>query len=630
MTHDFKENLIDLLAEQAHFTREQADALIEIPPNPSLGDYAVPCFVLAKELKKSPALIAQELAENLESAFFERFEAKGPYLNAFINKTAFIKDIFNASLEPTQLADDAKRRIIVEYMNANPNKPLHIGQARNICIGDSMIRLFRSVGNTVHGVNYGDDSGVNVGYNIVGHLHYGMPVETEKKFDHYCGEIYTQMRTKDDDPTFKKQLSAVLKDVEEGSNTKVTTLHEEYTRKCTIAQFESCWNMNAYFDLINWETDILRLRFFEDTIEKLKEKKHITYATEGDAQGCWILDLTDIDEFKGLKTPYQILIKSDGVATYAAKDIVYALWKLGFLDKDFYYRPFVTQPNERTIYTTQSTSEGAVKTTFGSYDLALSVIDNRQSHEQKVVKQGLKLLGFTDENYKDYVHLPYGVVYLTPETLLTFGFELSDEEKNEKRLPFSSRKGWFITIDDTLALLKKKAYQESKKRNPDRSEEWLRDVAQAIAIGSFRFFLTKFDLNRDITFDIDAALDMEGETGAYVLYSYARIKNIFRQGDVDVTAADPQELTEDIEFQIAKKISEFESVVAEAQRNYAPNLVCRYAIDLCQLFNSYYASVPVLKAEEHIRNARLALLEKLAQTLAQTMHLIGMIPLERM
>ncbi len=628
--HDFKEKLIDLLVTQAHFTKEQATSLIEIPPTPTLGDYAVPCFVLAKELKKNPTAIAQELAQNLESAFFERFEAKGPYLNAFINKSAFIKEILSQSNEPTQLNDEQRRRIIVEYMNANPNKPLHIGQARNICIGDSMIRLFRSVGNTVHGVNYGDDSGVNVGYNIVGHLHYGMPVETDKKFDHYCGEIYTQMRAKDDDPTFKKQLSAVLRDVEEGTNTKVTTLHEEYTRKCTIAQFESCWNMNAYFALINWETDILRLRFFEDTIERLKEKEHITYATEGDATGCWILDLTDIEEFKGLKTPYQILIKSDGVATYAAKDIVYALWKLGFLNKDFYYRPFIKQPNDEMIYTTQSTPDNAVKTAFGSYDLALSVIDNRQSHEQKVVKQGLKLLGFTDTNDKEYVHLPYGVVYLTPETLTTFGFELSDDEKKEKRLPFSSRKGWFITIDDTLELLKKKAYHESKKRNPDKTDEWLQNVAHSIAIGSFRFFLTKFDRNRDITFDIDAALDMEGETGAYVLYSYARIKNIFSQDNVTAESLQPHYLTQDIEFQIVKKISERESVVSEAQRTYAPNLICRYAIDLCQLFNSYYASVPVLKADSDVRDARLGLLEKLADTLAQSMRLIGMIPLERM
>ena len=95
-------------------------------------------------------------------------------------------------------------------MSANPNKPLHIGQARNVCIGDSVRRIYEYLKYDVTSADYGDDSGVNIGYNIVGHLFYGIPVETEKKFDHYCGEIYVKMRKLEEDPIFTKRLSETL------------------------------------------------------------------------------------------------------------------------------------------------------------------------------------------------------------------------------------------------------------------------------------------------------------------------------------------------------------------------------------------------------------------------------------
>ena len=113
---------------------------------------------------------------------------------------------------------------------------------------------------------------MNVGYNIVGHLYYGIPITSEKKFDHYCGEIYTQMRAKDEDPEFKKLLSETLLKIEEGKDPDIYSIHQEYTKECATEQIKTCWRMGASFDIINWETDILHMKFFAEAIDLLKDK----------------------------------------------------------------------------------------------------------------------------------------------------------------------------------------------------------------------------------------------------------------------------------------------------------------------------------------------------------------------
>ena len=157
-------------------------------------------------------------------------------------------------------------------MSANPNKPLHIGQARNVCIGDSVRRIYEYLKYDVTSADYGDDSGVNIGYNIVGHLFYGIPVETEKKFDHYCGEIYVKMRKLEEDPIFTKRLSETLLKIEEDTDPEIKKLHQKYTQDCTHQQMVSCRRMGAYFELVAWETNILHLKFFTEAMDILKEK----------------------------------------------------------------------------------------------------------------------------------------------------------------------------------------------------------------------------------------------------------------------------------------------------------------------------------------------------------------------
>ncbi len=627
----YKQHFAQALAKHIDLPLEDLLAMIEIPPENIPGDFAFPCFKLSKLLKKSPLQIAEELKKKLHSDYFSLFEHISGYLNAHIAQSRFIED--SLKLKASNFKPLWSEKVLIEYMNANPNKPLHIGQGRNVCIGDSMRRIYQKLWYTVHAFNYGDDSWVNVGYNIVGHLFYDYPLETDKKFDQYCGKIYEEMRKRDEDPVLKKHLSETLLKIEEGNDEMVNTLHFNYTRRCALDQIRTCRRMNAYFDAVARETDVLHLKFFAEAMDLLRQKWVMKFADDGEAKGCRILDLSSLPEYQKEEKQYQILIKSDGVATYIAKDIAFALWKLGYLSKDFGYEVFEQDPRGETIYTTNAhPDEKVTNHGFGNYDTAITVIDNRQLPAQAIVNSAFKLLHL-DKDHKHYLPLGYGVVYLTPATLIKLWYQLTAEERAEKRLPFSSRKWRTVTLDEMFEMLHQKAYRESKERNAEKDDVWLDAVAETIAIGSLRFLLMRSDIDKDLVFDVDEVLDMQGETWTYILYAWARVQSIIDAVGVfeyldDTTAASL--LTAPEEFTLSKKVAEFSDIVIQAKEQLAPYLVCRYLLDIAKLLNSYYAAVHIIKSEEQTKKARIMLLARVRDTMEEAMDLIGMRFLERM
>lgn len=289
---NFKKEFAKVLAPLVQLDVDTVVEMIELPPQADLGDLAFPCFTLAKTLKKAPQVLATEIAAQLAESLpaqFAKIIAVGPYINAFFDVKSYIGavlhgagDTQNANSQTTTRGD-YKKKILLEYMSGNPNKPLHVGHARNVCIGDTLRRSFAHAGYEIETSHYGDDSGVNVGYNIVGHLYYGIPLESSdasKKFDHYCGEIYLQMRSKDEDPEFKDHLSKTLHAIEHNSDPAIMKLHKEYVKKCTIEQLKSCWRVGASFNMINWETDILHLDLFAEALGILKARGHVVFVDD--------------------------------------------------------------------------------------------------------------------------------------------------------------------------------------------------------------------------------------------------------------------------------------------------------------------------------------------------------------
>ena len=626
----YKQHFAQILSSQINLPIEEILSLIEIPPSNIPWDLAFPCFRISKQLGKAPNIISQELTEKLKSDYFSSFVNLWSYLNAHINKPKFTNDVLsNLSTEPLKTWNNV--RTIVEYMSANPNKPLHIWQARNICIWDSIRRIYTYCWYDVHSFDYWDDSWVNVWYNLVWHLYYKIPFESDKKFDHYCWEVYAKMREKWEDPEFQKYLSELLLQIEEWNDPTINKVHTDYVQKCTIEQFKSCRRMDAHFDVVNRETDILHLKFFAEAMDLLREKWYIKFMEEWDAKWCRVIDLSSLPEYAKEEKQYQVLIKSDGVATYVAKDIAFAMRKLGYLKKDFKYDIFTHDPDWEIVYTTHSWDHDKRKWHFGNYDIAITVIDNRQNAAQEVVKSSLKLLWYTHE-HKQYFHLPYGVVYLTPQTLLDSWYKLTEQEKSEKRLPFASRKWRTVTIDEMMEILHQKAYRETKARHPEALDIWLDEISEKIAIWSFRFLLIRTDISKDIIFDLREALDMQAESWAYILYTGARLNKLLDNSthwNIEISWH-WNILTEDIEFDIIKKISEFNEVVLQSQKDLAPHFICRYLLDLSKLLNSYYANIKILSAPDDIKNARLYLVDQSLKVLKKAMNLIWMQFIEKM
>ena len=208
---------------------------------------------------------------------------------------------------------------------------------------------------------------------------------------------------------------------------------------------------------------------------------------------------------------------------------------------------------------------------------------------------------------------------------------LSDEEKLEKKLPFASRKWRTVTIDDMLDMLHAKAYKETKERNPERDDIRLDTVAEAMAISALRFFLIRWDVTKDIVFDLDEVMDMQGETWAYILYTWARMQSIIDSAwTLDMTKIKYALLQEDDEFLLIKKMSSLDESIIKAKEELWPHHIAKYCFDLAQLVNSYYAHTKILVDDENVKIARITLLQKVLETLKHSMNLIGMIFVERM
>ncbi|HHD92164.1 MAG TPA: arginine--tRNA ligase [Candidatus Portnoybacteria bacterium] len=602
--------------------------LIEIPPDSHFGDFAFPCFFLAKKLKKSPVEIAKELTSKLDkNKYFEKFEAVGGYLNVFIDRKFLANDFFSSQSIIPEIKSK-KERVIIEYLNANPNKPLHLGQARNICLGDSLVRIFRFLGYQTNAANYSDDSGVNVGYNLVAHLSGDYPLETMEKFDHYCGRVYLAMREKESDPDFQKKLEEVLKKIEE-DDPEVIKIQRQIVKQCLLAQLQSAWNINSYFDLVNWETDILHSGLFELVFQKLKKIKRINKLTEGRLAGCWVFNLRGLKDFSGLENQDYVLIKSNGLSTYTAKDIAYAFWKLSKPKIEIKYSQLIRQPNNQIIWMTDS-HFGKDKKDFGNYDWAINVIDKRQELPQKIVSLALQEMGVLAK--KKYQHLAYGVVYLTPKTLSKLGIKLTLEEKNQPFLPFSSRRGWTVNLDDLYNKLFEKIKSETKEKNPDRDEKWVDLVARKLAVATIRFSLAKVDKDRDIIFDLDEALDIHGATGIYLEYTYARLKSILKKskGSKLLVQKKFDHQPDELEFEIIKKIISFQETIDNVLNNLSPHYLANYLLDLARLINLYYEKIPILKSPAKVKSFRLKLIQSSVEILKLGLNLLGIEEVEKM
>ncbi|MEM2878018.1 MAG: arginine--tRNA ligase [Candidatus Hadarchaeales archaeon] len=578
---------------------------LEEPPTPDLGDVAsTVCFDLARTLRMSPQEISARLSKQVEkSELVSDVKAAGGYVNFFLNFSRLaeitIKSVEKAGVrygccEPTG------KKVVVEHTSINPTKPLHIGHGRNAVIGDTIVRVMKALGHRVEVHNYVDDMGRQMAETVLAYKI--IKKKPRAKFDHLLGLIYAEMhRQLEADLNLNNRVNEILEELENGKG-RWSSEARRIAERCVDANLKTASRLNVGYDLLVWESDLVRSGVIEEVIEKLKKTGRLVEGT-GDNAGAMLIRLNDL----GIED--KILIRSDRTTVYTARDIAYQLWKFGKTRRKPRFK-IHSRKAGRTIFTTSP--NGRTISKFGMGDIVINVIGAEQRFPQQVVTAALKVLGH-DEESKRSMHLAYEHVWLPTGK-------------------FSGRKGTWVgfSVDDVIEEAVARAMSEVEKHSPESDRTFKKKIAEMVGVGAIRFSLLSTSPEKKITFRWEDALNFERNSGPAVQYSHARARSILKKAG-KFGAIKNYRLSLPEEKRLVKLIARFPEVVRMAGDMLAPHLLALYASDLAISFNKFYEVAPVISAEtDEIRLSRLHLVKCVAITLKNAINLLGIEAPERM
>ncbi len=561
MVDDFRFHIIEKLIDEVG-SDDIDDSVLEVPPDPALGDYAFPCFILSKKLKKSPQAIAEWLAGKWKpDAVIVDVKNVGPYLNFFLDKSKLSGQVLTKIIN--ERADYGKgsdsRKMMLEFPGPNTNKPLHLGHVRNMLIGVAVGNLLRFQGNQVINTNINNDRGIHICKSMLAYKLFGDGQEPDMKPDHFVGKWYVRFAEEaKKNPDLEVQAQELLRKWEAGDKETI-----DLWKKMNAWAFKGFQQTYSRFGV----------RFDKEYFESQHYKKGKKYILEGLKAGVFQKDddgniVADLEPF-GLGK--KVVLRADGTSVYMTQDI--SLVHEKFND-------------------------------FPDLDLSINVVATEQNlHFQQLFKI-LELLRypFAKKNY----HLRYGMVNL-PEGKM------------------KSREGTVVDADDLVQEMVDLAHAAVELRHKDLSDEESLARAEVIGMAALRFFILKTDPLRDMTYDPKASISFEGETGPYVQYVHARICGIKEKSGRPIrTDIDFSLLKTPEELALVKLLASWPSVVADAAHKYKPSTVAHYLIDLCQNFNEFYHRRRVVDEERPaLTDARLLLCECVRQVVEIGLGVLG-------
>lgn len=534
-------------------------------PNPQMGHMAFACFPLAKAFKGNPANIAQVLSENIsESPLIEKTVTQGPYLNFFINTATLaeklITEINDGSYFKTPITKNSPKTII-EYSQPNTHKELHVGHMRNLCLGDAIIKLHRYCYFPTISTTFPGDVGTHVAKCLWYYKKYNNEAPPENRKGAWLGTLYTKANN-----LLTEQIGSEHENKNREELTKILKeLHDEKGEYYDLWKETRLWSVELMQEVYDWAGISFDSWYWESDVDSSSVKLVREYQEKGlfkEDQGAVGIDLNSD------KLGFCILLKSDGTGLYATKDLELAR------------RKFEDHKVEKSIY----------------------VVDNRQSHHFKQVFKILEKMGY--ENADKCYHLQYEMV------------ELSDGA-------MSSRKGNIVAIQSLIDEMQTKIKNDFlNKYQGQWSQADIEYTAHIVASGAIKYGMTRVDSNKKIVFDMNEWLKLDGESGPYIQYVYARINSMLDKIEAP-KIIDYSVLTIDVEKHIILKLSEFNTIVQNTLEQYKTHLLTGYLYDLAKLFNSFYAECPVANAELTLKNARYALCQATSTTLKQGLALLG-------
>ena len=546
----YVDKIADLIAPQVEgLEKDEIRKMIEIPADSKMGDYAFPCFKLAKILRKAPPLIAKGIAEAIaDDPVFEKVEQVNAYVNMFINKEAFAGDVISEVIEK---GDDfgksdigADRPVVVEYSSPNIAKPFHIGHIRSTVIGASIAKIYDYLGFKVIRINHLGDYGTQFGKMIVAYRHWGNKQDVIDEPIKTLLGYYTKFHEEaEKDPSLEDEARATFTKLEHGEPEETEIW--QWFRDESLKEFSRVYDMlGITYDSYAGES------FYSDKMPRfVKELEEKGLMEEDD--GARLVRLDDY----GL-TP-ALIQKSDGSTLYITRDIAAAVYR---------------------------------KETYDFYKNIYVVASQQNLHFQQWI-QILELMGY--EWARDCVHVPFGLVSLEDGTM-------------------STREGRVVFLEDVLNGAVDKTREIIKEKNPDADPEMVEEVAKAVGIGAVVFNELSNYRIKDYVFSWDHVLNFEGETGPYVQYTYARSCSILRNAGEEVVAKakegfDPQYLKGESAHALTSLLYRFPEVILEAGEKYEPSIVTRHLVDIAQAFNKFYHDEHILVDNEDEKVAKVAM-----------------------
>jgi arginyl-tRNA synthetase len=615
MHERLREALLEACAKAGYETTPDEISSSLMEAKPEFGDVtSTIAFVIAKKAKKNPAEVAAAIAKatKVEKSLVEKVGVVGPYVN-FIWSNQYYADVVKDVLEKDAAygrGEPKGKKVAIEYPSVNPNKPWHAGHLRNALLGNAIGNILEFSGYNIERQNYINDLGLQVAQSIWGYMTLPEPQGVEK-FDHLLGLQYVEVVKNAEklDP----EVRGLMKKLE-ARDASVATRAREIIERCVQAQMQTAFAFGIYENLLIWESDILASKLFEKELERLIKSGVLEKQEEGEQAGCWVVKL-DPAVFPSLKSDAKVIIRSDGTATYTAKDIIFQMWKFGIVEHKFKCKSFLKQPNGVTLSTTNTVKGKDAEQSKA--DIIVNIIGSEQSYPQELIRYILKQMGYSQA--ENYVHVAYEHVVL-PEG------------------KFSGRLGTWIgfTADELLEEAVKRATVEVEKRLEKSGIKGKEKdkVAKMVANAAIKFSFLRITPSKQVIFDFDRAVSFEGDTGPYVQYASVRAGKILEKLGVEAKGTKPAP-TRGYEFSpderaLLKKLSQFPILVQKAAGDYQCYYLAEYALEVANAFSKFYETTPVVKAEEKERKTRAAIVVATRTVLTNALTLLGIDVPEKM
>jgi arginyl-tRNA synthetase len=562
----FIENVIRILKEQIDLPTEELEGLVEVPPDEKLGDYAFPCFVLSKKLKKPPDKIAAEISPRLRTTdLIEEVYPIGPYINFKVSKAKLAEFVLSEVFEKGKSygSDEVgkDKTILIDFSSPNIAKPFGIGHLRTTMIGNALYHIYQKLGFEVVRVNHLGDWGTQFGKIILAYKMWGEEKEFLKDPIATLYDLYVRFHKEaEKNKELEEEARAWFKKLEDGDK-EAAGLWEKF-RECSLKEFDRVYRMlGIEFDSYAGESFYNQL--MDETLDQIKAK--------GLAEMSQDALIVDLDKFK---LPPCLLKKADEATLYATRDITAAIYR---------YNTYQFHKNLYVVGTAQ------------------------KLHFQQVFKV-LELMGYTWA--KDCVHVDFGWIKFKQEMM-------------------SSRKGNIVLLEDVLNKSIQLALKIIEEKNPDleNKDEVAKNVGiGAVVFADLSTRRNKdidFDWDQALSFDGETGPYLQYTHARLCSLMRKYGKSVEKNIDYQFFAADE-------EIRLIRLLEGYPGKIRQAADSYEPAIICSYLIELCSAFNRFYQKHRIITEDQRSTEARMLLVKGVQTVLGDGLSLLGIKAPERM